>query len=141
MFTQLRQGDESFSVWYPKVREQAGRYDFENYNEVQAAIVAILFLTSNSKIQQKVLAEYIDFDKTIKYGLPLEQSRFKTNNINASRGERTDVDRVARLEGQLRTLKAGCSSTTNLGQRCKICTHQTHGPGMCPGKKVDCFEC
>ena len=138
LYTMLRQEDRLFSNWYPKVREQAKRCNFEDYDDVKASRDAILFLTTDQKLQQKILAEDLSYDDTIKYGLALEQSKKKVELINASRGERQETDRVSKLEEEIRFLKAGKGREL---QSCDTCTRQTHGTGRCPGKNVECYQC
>ena len=143
LFTMLRQEDRSFSVWYPKVREQAKRCNFEDYTEAKATRDAILFLTSNQKLQQKILAEDLSYDDTVKYGLALEQSKKKIETINAARGERQENDRVAKLEEEVRALKALGKPGGKQGSEssCGTCTRPTHGAGKCPAKEKECFAC
>ena len=81
-FLQLPEGDRSFSEWYHTIREQAKRCDFTGYTEVEAARDAILFNASNTKLQQKILSENLDYNATVKYGLSLEQSEIKVKTIN-----------------------------------------------------------
>ena len=48
-----------------------------------------------------------------------------------------EEDRVAALEERMRAIKAKHTSGRKIS--CKSCTHPTHEPGQCPGKKVKFF--
>lgn len=140
LFTQLRQGEKSFGSWFPKVKEQAGRCDWTGYNEKQAARDAMLFQTSSTKLQQKILAEDLDMDKTIKMGLPLEQSKKKVESMNSGKERKSyeKDDRIAKLEEKVRALSAGGSTGQS---KCDTCTRPFHEEGRCPARKATCHDC
>ena len=56
LFTGMAQGEESFSCWWAKVKEQADKCSFDSYNVEAAARDAILFQTSDIRLRKKVLA-------------------------------------------------------------------------------------
>ena len=47
LFTQMTQGSQPFSTWWSKVREQADRCTFSNYDTEKACKDAILFQKSD----------------------------------------------------------------------------------------------
>ena len=55
LFTKMPQGGGSFAQWYPTVREQADRCVWTDYDAKQAARDALLFQTSDTKLQKKIL--------------------------------------------------------------------------------------
>ena len=136
LMQKLPQNDQCFAEWFPKVKEQASRCNWAGYDEKKAARDAILFQTEDKKLQQKIMAEDLSYENTIKYGLSLEQGRRKVDEININRSKKEDC-RVAKLEEQVRQLQSGRSKTSS----CQTCTRPTHGPGECPGKRVECFDC
>ena len=92
--------------WYPLVREQAERCSWQGYSFSHAARDAILLQTRDKKLQQKILAEDLTYEDTIKYGLALEQGKRKVEEINNSTQDRQEDSRVARLEEQVRKLQS-----------------------------------
>ena len=73
LFTKMDQDEKWFPVWYPTIREQALRCNFEDYNADMATRDAILFQTSDTKLQRDILSKDLDMDATVKAGLALEQ--------------------------------------------------------------------
>ena len=72
----MPQGGLSFGEWYPKIKDQAERC-WTNYDAKQAARDAILFQTDSAKLPNKVIAEELDYDNVVKYGLAFEQGEKK----------------------------------------------------------------
>ena len=162
LFQQMSQTDEAFASWFPKVKEQAERCDWTNYDGKKAARDAILFQTNNKKLQRKVIAEDLSYDDTVKYGLALEQGEKKVEQLRGQKEQvRKEDERVAALEEQVRALKAdqksqrrssggaggfgnsgghGGSRRDQKASSCQSCTRPWH-KGSCPGLKVDCFKC
>jgi hypothetical protein len=81
LFTKMEQGEKDFAAWYPIIKEQALRCKFNDYNADAAARDAILYQTSNEKLQREILAKDLDFKATVKAGLALEQSKTKQENM------------------------------------------------------------
>ena len=81
LFTNMDQGEKDFAVWYPMVKEQSLRCKFTDYNADAAARDAILFQTSNEKLQRDILSKDLDLQATIKAGLALEQSKAKQESL------------------------------------------------------------
>ena len=130
LFTRMGQGEKDFAVWYPLIKEQALRCNFTDYNAETAARDAILFQTSNKKLQRDILSKDLDFQATIKAGLALEQSKAKQESL---------VDR--KLEDDVRavSLKKKNKKTTRVD--CETCTNPIHAEGSCPAKGAECFGC
>ena len=63
LFTKMPQGGLSFAEWYPEIRDQAERGIWTNYDAKQAVRDALLFQTDSAKLQKKVIAEELDYDK------------------------------------------------------------------------------
>ena len=136
LMQKMPQSDSCFAEWYPRVKEQADRCIWAEYDESKAARDAILLQTQDRKLQQKILAEDLSYADTVKYGLALEQGRKKVEEINTNRNKHED-SRVARLEEQVRRLQTKPGTPGS----CQTCTRPTHAEGECPGKKVECFSC
>ena len=120
LFTKMPQGGRTFAEWYPKVKDQAERCVWTGYDARQAARDAILFQTDSAKLQKKVIAEEMNYDNVIKYGLAFEQGEKKVEQMRAqAAGVRQEQDRVGRLEDKVRQLevKKGDSKKT-----CRTCT-------------------
>ena len=137
LMQRLPQNDDSFTEWYPNIRDQARCCIWDGYDADAAARDAILLQTRDKQLQQKILSE-----DTIKFGLSLEQGKKKVDKIISSRGKPEDT-RVAQLEEEVRKLKqvevkktGGAAKST-----CSTCTRPTHGKGVCLGKKVECYSC
>ena len=62
LFKDISQGNQPFSIWWSKFRDQAERVDFDNYTKEMAARDAVLFNTSDTRLRKKVLAENTDFE-------------------------------------------------------------------------------
>ena len=109
-----------------------------NYDAKQAARNAILFQTDSAKLQKKVIAEELDYDNVVKYGLAFEQGEKKVEQMRAQvSGVRQEQERVARLEGKVKQLELqkGGKKTG-----CRTCTRGLH-EGRCPGLDMNCFAC
>ena len=137
LFTKMPQGGLSFAEWYPKVRDQAERCIWANYNAKQAARDALLFQTDSAKLQKKVIAEELDYDNVVKYGLAFEQGEKKVEQMRSQAGGvRQEQERVARLEGKVKQLEL-----QKRGKKgCRTCTRGLH-EGKCPGLDMNCFAC
>ena len=107
LFTKMSQGGLPFAEWYPKVKDQADRCIWANYDAKQAARDALLFQTDNSKLQKKVIAEELDYDHVVKYGLAFEQGEKKVEQMRAqTKGVREEQERVSRLETKVRQVES-----------------------------------
>ena len=71
LFQEMPQEGRTFGQWYIKVKEQADRCNWSNYNSKYAARDAILFQTNNKKLQHKIMTEDLSYDNTVKYRLAL----------------------------------------------------------------------
>jgi hypothetical protein len=138
LYTKLPQGGLTFGEWYPRVKEQADRCIWTNYGAKQAARDAVLFQTDSAKLQKKIIAEDLDYDNVVKYGLAFEQGEKKVDSMRAhTSGVRQEKERVSRLEDKVRQLE------TNKGggsKSCRTCTRGGH-EGKCPGLSMTCFSC
>ena len=107
LYTKLPQGGLTFGEWYPSVKEQADRCIWTGYGAKQAARDALLFQTDNAKLQKKVIAEDLDYDNVVKYGLAFKQGDKKVGSMRAHMsGVRQEKERVAQLEDILRQLES-----------------------------------
>ena len=135
LYTKLPQGGLSFAEWYPTVKDQADRCIWTGYGAKQAARDALLFQTDDIKLQRKIIAEDLDYDSAIKYGLAFEQGNKKVNTMRAQKeGVRTEQDRVAYLEDKVRKLEAKRDK-----KECRTCIRQHEG--KCPALQYTCFAC
>ena len=75
-------------------------------------------------------------DLSFKYGLVKQRGAQKVKQIRGCMSGKEE-DRVAALEEWMRAIKAKHTSGRKIS--CKSCTHPTHEPGQCPGKKVKFF--
>ena len=75
-------------------------------------------------------------DLSFKYGLVKQRGAQKVKQIRGCMSGKEE-DRVAALEEWMRAIKAKHTSGRKIS--CKSCTHPTHEPGQCPGKKVFFF--
>ena len=59
-----------------------------------------LFQTESSKLQKKIIAEELDYDNTVKYGLAFEQGEAKVQQMREQKtvAERTETEKIAQLE-------------------------------------------
>ena len=73
----MPQGGNHFAEWYVKVKEQADRCVWTNYDAKAAARDAILYQKDSKTLMKKIISEDLDFDNTIKYGLAIEQGARK----------------------------------------------------------------
>ena len=138
LYTKMPQGGRSFAEWYPKVKDQAERCIWVNYGAKQAARDALLFQTDSAKLQKKVIAEELDYDQVVKYGLAFEQGEKKVEQMRAqASGVRQEQDRVARLEDKVRKLEF---KKGEIKKKYKTCTRGGH-EGRCPGLDMKCFAC
>ena len=151
LFMGMPQEDQAFSSWWSKVKEQADKCDFTEYNQKEAARDAILFQTSNSKLRKRILAEDQDLEAVVKLGLAYEQSNTKSKAMG---GRDAESDRIQRLEEDVarfklkekKTAKAGQVAGHKTGQltsRCPTCPDgKRHEGRECFGKKSkECHEC
>lgn len=72
-------------------------------------------------------------DLSFKYGLVMQQGAQKVKQIRGCMSGKEE-DHVAALEEWMRAIKAKHTSGRKIA--CKSCTHPTHEPRQCPGKKV-----
>jgi len=97
------------------------------------------YLTVNVKLQQKILAEDLDLDKTIKLGLSLEQSIVKARQNERWKVEKGTEDRIARMvEENVRALGI---NPTSYEQSSGKCTFPLHGDDRCPAAECECLDC
>ena len=73
---------------------------------------ATFFQMDDNKLQRKVIAENLDYDNTVKYGLALEQGAKKVDEIRGV-NDKKDDDHGETLEEQIRMLKAGAKPRRN----------------------------
>ena len=126
----MPQGGQHFAEWYVKVKEQADRCVWTGYGAKSAARDAILYQTNSKTLMKKIIAENLNLDDTIKYGLSLEQGARKVEVIRGS-SSRKENERVAALEEKVRALQAKGKPRK---KTCQTCTRPTHAEGKCPGK-------
>ena len=138
LFQQMPQSGQHFAEWYIKVKEQADRCVWTDYNAKSAARDAILYQTDSKTLMKKIISEDLNFDDTIKYGLAIEQGARKVEEIRGSTS-RKEEERVAALEEQVRALQTRRKPKKKT--KCFTCTRPSHAPGQCPGKTVDCYSC
>lgn len=74
LFCEMPKGKTPFRDWYTKVFEQAKLCNFADYSPQKAACNAMPIQTSNHKLRKQALAEGIDFNNFVNYGLALEAS-------------------------------------------------------------------
>ena len=105
------------------------------YGAKQAARDALLFQTDDIKLQRKIIAEDLDYDSVIKYGLAFEQGNKKVHTMRAQKeGVRTEQEKVACLEDKVRQLEVKRDK-----KECRTCTRQHEG--KCPALQYTCFAC
>ena len=75
-------------------------------------------------------------DLSFKYGLVMQWGAQKVKQIRGCMSGKEE-DHVVALEEWMRAIKAKHTSGRKIA--CKSCTHPTHEPGQCPGKKVFFF--
>ena len=135
LYTKLPQGGLAFGEWYPTVKDQADRCIWTGYGAKQAARDALLFQTDDIKLQRKIIAEDLDYDSVIKYGLAFEQGNKKVHTMRAQKEEvRTEQERVACLEDKVRKLEVKRDK-----KECRTCIRQHEG--KCPALQYTCFAC
>ena len=115
LLNQMPQQKSAFAEWYPKIRDQAGRCVWAGYNEDSAARDAILIQTSNSRLQKKIIAEDLNYEDTVKYGLAMEHSDKKVKELG--KGQTEEGDRVAALEDKVRKLQSSDKHSKRLTSR------------------------
>ena len=98
---------------------------------------AILFQTFSPKLKQKILAENLNLDDTIKFGLAYKQSKKTAESLRTTAVPADSSDRVAALEEDVRRLM---SKQKGPG-KCDTCTFPTHTAGKCPATDKECFSC
>ena len=148
----MSQNKECFAQWYPHVRDQAKQCIWAGYDMDRATRDTILLQTKDSRLQQKILSEDLNYANTIKYGLSLEQGK-KIDEIISSQSRPEDT-RVAQLREEVRKLGkqaelrrtgasniAGREGGVSIGVSCSTCTRPPHIKGDCPGKKVEYYGC
>ena len=75
LFMEIHQENLTFGEWYPQIEKQADRVNWEDFGREDAIVLAILYQSNNPKLKAKILAaDDIDYNKTIRLGLALEQS-------------------------------------------------------------------
>ena len=152
LFQQMPQSGGIFGDWAFKIKEQSDRCLWVNYDSKMAARDAILFQTDDKRLQRKIIAEDLNYDDTVRFGLAMEQGAKKVEEINKGAAKKDDPDRVAALEEQVRALtaksKVKTGSFNGSGRKklnsfliCKTCTRPTHGEGKCPGLNIECYDC
>ena len=99
LLNQMSQQWSMFAEWFPKIRDQAGRCVWTDYNEDSAARDAILIHMSNTRLQKKIIAEDLSYEDTVKCGLAMEHSKKKVKELG--RGQGKEGDRLAELENQV----------------------------------------
>ena len=67
------------------MKDQADRCIWMGYGAKQAARDALLFQTDDIKLQRKIIAEDLDYDSVIKYGLAFEQGNKKVHTMRAQK--------------------------------------------------------
>ena len=102
-FTGMAQGDQPFSCWWSKVKEQADKCTFAGYNLEIAARDAIQYQTNNTKLRKRMLAEDLDLVEVIKLGLAYKQSESKSNSTEKKDTrekmvKKLDSEEVVRLQ-------------------------------------------
>ena len=65
----------------------------------------ILNYTNNTKVQKKIITEYLSYEDTLKYGLVMEHSDKKVKELGRNLGE--EEDRGAAFESQVQKLQLG----------------------------------
>ena len=140
----LNQGQKAFASWFPIVKEHTKHCDFTGYDTDVATRDAILFQTSNIKLQLKILAEDLSLADMIKYGLVLEHTKTVAEALSASASVRTKDGRLAKVEDLICTLSAGksgsnSSSSNNSDKKCEKCNF-SHVAGKCLAKDKECFD-
>ena len=125
LMTGLDQGKKNFATWYPTVKEQAKHCSFDGYGVDEATRDAFLFQTSSPKLKQKILAENLNLDNTIKFGLAYKQSRKTAESLRTTAVSADSGDRVAALEEDVRRL----ISKQKGSSKCDTCTFPTHATG------------
>ena len=73
----MPQADSCFAKLYQRVKEQAERCTWVGYNGSKAARDEILLQTQDKKLQQIIIAEELSNVDTVKYGLALDQGRWR----------------------------------------------------------------
>ena len=124
LFTKMPQGGLSFAEWYPKVKDQAERCIWDNYDAKQPARDAILFQTDSAELQKKVIAEELDYHNVVKYGLAFKQGEKKVEQMRTQAGGvRQEQEQVARLNGKVKQLELQKEVRKN---GCRTCTRGRH---------------
>ena len=98
----------------PKIMEQVARCTFEAYDTDKAAGAALLFQTSNVKLQKKILTEDSILEKTIKLGLVYKQTDVKSDQLDGPEQKGNDLRRVVWEE-----VKKFNTSTTTTNKEAK----------------------
>ena len=77
----MGQKGEAFGDWWPKVKEQADRCDWANYDNKQACRDALLYQCDDTSLQKKIIAENLSYEDTIKAGMAREQGAKKVERF------------------------------------------------------------
>ena len=101
LFQQMAQGEQQFSTWAQEVLKQAKRCTWQGYDEKWAARDAILYQTTDSKLRKKILAENLNFDDTVTWGMTNQHSGRKSKQLVEVTGAGAGEHRIQRLEEQL----------------------------------------
>ena len=108
IFTAMPQEGQPFSTWWTIIKEQANKCVFKDYNWDRAARDALLFQTSDVKLQKKILAEDLALEDMVKMGLAHEQTQMKSDQMDGgSNGVSTLVRRFQEEVGRLSLPGAG----------------------------------
>ena len=158
LFCEMPQGKKSFTEWYPSVLDQAKLCNFEGYNAQRAARDAMTMQTANHKLRKQALADGLEYQDFIKYGLAIEASSNQADSI-----EKADVA-VSRIQtgrdgrqsgrdrggGKYARQLASSDGRTRQDQRpekkslCDFCGYEprkAHTQGRCPAKGKKCNAC
>ena len=80
----------NLSEWYPNIRDQARHCIWDGYNADTAARDAILLQTRDKQLQQKILAEDLNYANTVSMDYPWNKARRKwMRSLPAKVGQRT----------------------------------------------------
>ena len=82
------------------IKEQVAKCTFEGYNTDKAAQYALLFQTSNVKLQKKILTEDGSLEDTIKLEMAYEQTEAKSDQLKGGKGKGGKDSLCAKREGK-----------------------------------------
>ena len=92
-------------MWAQVVLKQARRCTWQGYDEKAAARDAILYQTTDAKLRKKILAENLNYEDTVTWGMTNQQSGRKSKQLAEVTG--AGENRIQRLEEQLCRLQTG----------------------------------